>query len=379
MTKNHMNKILAIALFFTIVIFVVSQNIAEPNQDTLLTAYKTTGNITLDGISTETFWDDADMVTISDIGGSGFDVTVNAKHNGTHIFLFVKWTDDTMDNIRKQWEFNGTHWNNNGFNEDRITFFWSNASVTPVCGHYVSSPNPAAGFQGDVWHWKATRTGPAGWADDKYFDGTGRHGDDKDSGGYSDNSVVAQMIKLGNSSTEITSVLNNNSVVSSFKSGDLPYWDSSGSVITWVTGANTSVLTDTIGGQPTTVPVGSRGDVLVGSQHDGSAWYAEYARKLDTGHHDDDIVFSEGNSYSFSVAVHNKSGDAAHYTKTALTMEISSLTEPTTTTTITTETTTTTTAQPTTTTTAGTPGFFIPVVMLGVVTVLAFKRKFNKK
>jgi hypothetical protein len=283
-----------------------------------------------------------------------------------------------MDNIRKQWEFNGTNWNNNGFNEDRITFFWSNASLTPVCGHYVSSPNPAAGFQGDVWHWKATRTAPADWADDKYYDGTGRHSDDKVSGGYSDNSVVAQMIKLGNDSTEITSVLNNNSAVLAFKAGDLPYWDASGSVITWVSGANTSVLTDTIGGQPTTIPVGSRGDVMVSSQHDGTAWYAEYVRELDTGNVNDDVAFSEGSSYSFSVAVHNKSGDAAHFrTTTALTLEVSSLSgEPTTTTTTTTQPTTTTT---TTTTTSGTPGFFIPVVILSFVVVLSFKRIFRKK
>lgn len=57
--------------------------------------------------------------------------------------------------------FNGTHWNNNGFNEDRITFFWSNGTVTPRCGHYVSNPNASKGFQGDIWHWKVTRTDPA--------------------------------------------------------------------------------------------------------------------------------------------------------------------------------------------------------------------------
>ena len=374
MKKNsNLIKFLAIATFFTIVLFMLSQNTARPNQDTTLIAYSTTGDITLDGISSESFWDTADQVVISDIGGSGFDVSISATHNGSHMFVFAEWTDDVKDNIRKQWEFNGSHWNNNGFNEDRITFFWSNGTVTPVCGHYVSSPNAAAGFQGDIWHWKATRTDPAGWADDKYFDGTGRHSDSKASGGYNDNSVLAQMIKKGNSSAEITTVLNNGSTVSTFKVGDLPYWDASGNIISWTSGANTSVLTDIIGGQPTTLPIGSRGDVQVGSNHDGTAWSVEYTRKLDTGHSEDDVMFSTGNSYSFSVAVHNKSGDASHFTDSGLTLEVSANEAPTTTT----EAPTTTTEAPTTTTTtsASTPGLFVTVGIISIVTLVAFRRK----
>ncbi|MHA1947310.1 MAG: ethylbenzene dehydrogenase-related protein [Candidatus Hodarchaeales archaeon] len=376
MKNLNLNKIVIIAAFLTIAILMLSTNTARPNQDTTLTSYATTGDLTLDGDMSETVWDNADSVVITNIGSSGADVTVYSKQNGTHIFLFATWTDSTMDNIRKQWEFNGTDWENNGFNEDRITFFWSNSSISPKCGHYVSSPNVTAGYQGDVWHWKATRTDPAGWADDKYFDGTGRHSDDKTSGGYKDNSVVAQMISMGNTSGEITSVLNNNSAVSAFNAGDLPYWDASGNVITWVSGANTTVLTDIIGGQPTTLPTGSRGDVMVGSNHDGSTWSVEYVRKLDTGHSDDDVMFAVGNSYTFAVAVHNKSGDAAHFTAKELTLTVSS-DAPTTTTvppTTTTEETTT-----TTTTDAGTPGLLIPGVIIGIASLVAFRSIIRKK
>jgi hypothetical protein len=379
MKNISLNKIAIISAFLTIAILMLSTNTANPNQDTTLTSYATTGNITLDGDMSEAVWDNADSVVMTNIGSSGVDVTVYSKQNGTHFFLFASWTDSTMDNIRKQWEFNSTHWENNGFNEDRITFFWSNSSISPRCGHYVSSPNVTAGFQGDVWHWKATRSDPAGWADDKYFDGTGRHSDAKTSGGYKDNSVVAQMISMGNTSGEITSVLNNNSAVSAFKAGDLPYWDASGSVITWVSGANTTVLTDIIGGQPTTLPTGSRGDVMVGSNYGSGQWSVEYVRKLDTGHLNDDVMFAEGSTYMFAVAVHNKSGDAAHFTAKEFTLEVSSETgEPTTTTEP--PTTTTTTETTTTTTTAtSTPGFFIPISIVSIVTLLVIKKRNRKK
>lgn len=343
---------LAIISITTIVILAVTQNTARFAEDTSLTAHKTSGSITLDGIAKEGFWSDADDVKISDIDDSGVDITILAKHDGTNIFVYANWTDDTKDSIRKQWEFNGTHWINNGLNEDRLSFVWTNTSNEIACGH-----ESGTGFQFDVWHWKATRTDPAGWADDKYWDGDGRQSDGKDSGGYSDNSVVAQM--SGNTSTEITSVLQNTSAVNAFKAGDLPYWDDDGDVIQWDTSGlvttNSTTLTNTIGGQPTTKPVGSRGDVVVGSKHTGDAWHLEYKRKLDTGHSNDDIIFEEGNSYTFYVSFHNRSGDSDHFkSETAFTLEISSVTGA---------------------TDGSAPGFIIAVGIVGIVTLVAFKRK----
>jgi hypothetical protein len=117
---------------------------------------------------------------------------------------------------------------------------------------------------------------------------------------------------------------------------------------------------------------------MVGSNYGSGQWSVEYVRKLDTGHLDDDVMFAEGSTYMFAVAVHNKSGDAAHFTAKEFTLEISSETgEPTTTTepptTTTTETTT------TTTTATSTPGFFIPISIFSIVTLLVIRNRNRKK
>jgi hypothetical protein len=269
-------------------------------------AYSTTDPLTLDGQALESFWTTSDQIVISDIEGSGYDVTVKAANNGSHVFVYATWDDPIANNTRKGWAFNGTAWDNVGGNEDRIEFAWATSGASIVCGH---NPGTADGMLFDIWHWKASRTGPAGWADDKYWDGSGRHSDSKTAGGYKDNSVVAQ----ADNASAITDALGNSSAVAAFSDDDRPFWDSNGEEISWTGGVNATPLSDFIAGYMTDAPTGSRGDVLTGSSHNGTAWHVEFVRALNTTNSADDITFTEGVAVPFYLAVHDNAGDDSHY------------------------------------------------------------------
>jgi hypothetical protein len=299
-------------------------------QDASLTAYATSATITLDGEDSEAAWDDADSLVLSDVDGEGIDITLKALHDDTYVYIFAHWNDATENNRRKGWVFDGATWTNLGEDEDRMNFAWSIGGEEIVCGHNAGNSGGGSTMLFDIWHWKATRTAPDGWTDDKYWSGDGRHGDAKSAGGYSDNSVVKQAAD----GAAITSALGNSTDVSAFSDDDRPFWDSSGAEISWSAGVNATPLTDFISGYKTVRPTGSRGDVQAESVFEHGDWHVEYKRALDTGNADDDIIFAIGSTYTFYVSTHNNSTEGAHYiyptasSPGALTLEFSALTGP---------------------------------------------------
>ena len=315
---------------FIVTVLFASQSVTALSDGITLVASSTTDTITIDGETLESAWDDADTLIIPSIDGSGIDVVLKALSDDTSIYVFAAWNDSTMDNTRKGWSYNGTHWENVGGNEDRIELVWS-LGADIVCGH---NPGTADAMLFDVWHWKASRTAVGGWADDKYWDGSGRQSDTKTAGGYSDNSVVAQAAD----SSAITTALGNSTNVVVFSNDDRPFWDNNGVEITWTSGANSTPVSDFVNGYKTVLPTGSRGDVAAESVYKGTAWNVEFKRALDTGNADDDVAFAAGSSTPFYLAVHNNSGDADHYraggsTPTTFQLSVPSVTTPTTTTT----------------------------------------------
>lgn len=352
---------------FIVLMLFASQNVIALSDGVTLQGNYTTDTITVDGDLLESAWDDAETLNIRNIDGSGINVVLKALVDDTYIYIFAAWNDTTMDNTRKGWSYNGTHWKNVGGNEDRITFAWGLGSDI-VCGH---NPGTTDAMLFDVWHWKASRTAIAGWADDKYWDGSGRQADTKTAGGYSDNSVVVQ----ASDSAAITTALGNSTAVTAFSDDDRPFWDNSGVEITWTAGVNSTPVGDFINGYKTVLPTGSRGDVIAESVHNGTAWNVEFKRALDTGNSDDDVAFNPGSSIPFFLAVHNNSGDASHFKAggadpTTFQLSIPSESTPTTTTT-----------PPTTPTTPPT-GFdqtlLIGVALIGilvVVVIIAFVKR----
>jgi hypothetical protein len=362
-TRKLMGTLVVLAFFLTVLF--ASQNIVAVSQGTTLTVYSTTEAITIDGEASESAWNSADVLTIPNVDSSGVNVTLKALTDGTYLYVYATWSDTTKDETRKGWSFNGTAWSNVGGNEDRISIAW-NLGSTIVCGH---NPGTNDTMLFDIWHWKAARTALAGWADDKYWDGSGRQSDAKTAGGYSDNSVVAQ----AGGPAAVTAALGNSTPVTAFSDEDRPYWDNGGSVISWTNGVNSTPIGDFVHGYKSIIPTGSRGDVITGSLHNGTAWEVEFKRALNTGNADDDVAFSAGNSIPFHVAVHNNSGGPSHFIAGGFTPITFQLSIPSVSTTTDTTTTTTTSTGPTTTdTTPPDPDMLIlaAVAIGGVVVVI---------
>jgi len=347
-------------LAFVVTVLFASQSAIAVSDGITLTASNTTATITIDGDDMESAWNNAESLIIPSIDGSGIDVVLKALSDDTYIYIFAAWNDGVIDNSRKGWSYNGTHWENVGGNEDRIEFAWS-LGADMICGH---NPGTAEEMLFDVWHWKASRTAVGGWTDDKYWDGSGRHGDDATAGGYSDNSVVAQ----AENSSVITTALGNSTDVAAFSNDDRPFWDNDGVEITWTGGVNSTAVSDFVNGYKSVVPTGSRGDVLTQSVHNGTAWNVEFKRALDTGNANDDVAFSAGSSIPFYVAVHNNSGDASHYKAGGFASTTFQLSIPAIVTT-TTSTTTTTTTEPSTTPTVLDQTLLIGAAVVGLLVV----------
>ncbi|MHA2043925.1 MAG: ethylbenzene dehydrogenase-related protein [Candidatus Thorarchaeota archaeon] len=326
-----------VVLGFIVTVLFASQNVMALSDGINLTATTTTDTITIDGDDMESAWTSADSLIIPDIDSSGINVVLKALSDDTYIYIFAAWNDSVMDNTRKGWMYNGTHWENVGGNEDRFEFAWS-LGAAMVCGH---DPATADSMLFDIWHWKASRTAVSGWADDKYWDGTGRHSDAKTAGGYSDNSVVAQ----AENSSVITTALGNSTNVLAFSNDDRPFWDNAGVEISWSAGVNATSVSNFVNGYKSVFPTGSRGDVMAESNHNGTAWNVEFKRALDTGNSAEDLAFAPGESIPFYVAIHNNSGDDNHYkgggaTPSTYQLNIPAASTPTTTTTAPTTTTT---------------------------------------
>ncbi|MDH5401574.1 MAG: ethylbenzene dehydrogenase-related protein [Candidatus Heimdallarchaeota archaeon] len=318
MNKRNSLYLFQIMILTTAVFVLFINNTTQVAGDTMLVAYKTHETMTLDGADDEDSWKNASRLVIQNYDGEAVDVDMRFMHNGSHVFFFATWDDPFQNDSRKLWVWNATSstYDNTGDNEDRFTVAWSNNDASIVCGH---NPGTSDGMLFDVWHWKATRTAPAGWTDDKYWDGSGRHSDSKTSGGYSDNSVVVQ---AGDASA-ITAKLGNSTAVSAYGAGDLPFWYANGTEIPWSSGTLGGAweIPTTVGGYLTSLPVGSRGDVLTEAQFASSKWSIETVRKMDTGNADD-IPFAVDGEYLFYFAIHDEAGDWAHYKDTSISLTV---------------------------------------------------------
>ena len=109
-------------------------------------------------------------------------VALQAAYDTKNVYILAVWTDLTGDEslAKDQWEFDGTDWSQSG-NEDRIALMfnisasdWGAVGCMAYChlgetpGHDGRMRTNNAGETLDMWHWKAARSNPLGFADDKH-------------------------------------------------------------------------------------------------------------------------------------------------------------------------------------------------------------------
>lgn len=111
-------------------------------------------------------------------------VVLKAAYDDKNIYLLTTWSDETMDVSKERWAFDGTNWTRASaseqlggeagkFDEDRIAIWFDiNAQDFKTEGcmalcHSDRMRSRNADGKADLWHWKAARTNPLGYADDQ--------------------------------------------------------------------------------------------------------------------------------------------------------------------------------------------------------------------
>jgi len=259
--------------------------------------------------------------------GKKASVTTKAVYTGDSIFFLFKWADPTLSVTKEAWKYDGLKWSHMKGNEDRISLLFEinriNNFATKGCAVtcHVPPGAPTAkdgkfgtaseAEKGDLWHWKAARSDPAGFADDTWLGKTDmkKSGRKSDSGKGGDKSnmtddktrpkyMPAPGKKLAKNNILLASHAVEISDYSVFKAGD---------IITY---------------RMPNIPEGSGADIKALSQWVNGQWTVMLSRKLDTGH-DDDVAFNPKRSYNFAMALFDDSGDENSYDSETITLEFS--------------------------------------------------------
>jgi hypothetical protein len=324
--RNNKQRFLVFGLLVLVILVLSTTLLAQ--DDTTLTASVVDA---MDISPLDVVWNDAPTLAValeqqSEDGVPDMTIDLQAVHTGDTLYIRAVWRDDTLNNQRRLWHYDGEVWTRgdkvDGIygNEDRlgITFDINGGREYAAlgCGAICHTSDDLDymgyeedGYDGesvDMWHWKASRTAPAGYADDQsagmvsYEDPdevTGRSGDSRDSGSYSDNKNEAGDGPGFTYPDGITSgaLLKADAVPidgMTFEAGTtIPYY-----------------LLER--------PVGSRGDIGASSYYvqdvtGGGWWYVVMSRAFDTGN-DDDGVLTLGGEHVIGVAVFDNGGGKKH-------------------------------------------------------------------
>lgn len=244
-------------------------------------------------------------------------VTTKAVYTDERIYFRFSWKDATKSVTKGAWEFDGRKWFHQKGNEDRISMLFEinriNNFATKGCAVVCHVPSGAssskggkfgttsAAEKGDLWHWKAARSDPAGFADDTWLtkigekeggrkSDAGKGGDKKNM--TADKSKPMYMAPAGKKPAKNDILLASHAVeikdYTGFKAGE------------------------TLTYRMPKKPEGSRADIKALSRYADGSWTVMLYRRLDTGN-DDDVAFNPRKKYNFAMALFDDSGDQDSY------------------------------------------------------------------
>lgn len=248
-----------------------------------LVAAKISAPPSLDGKSTDPAWQSAKPVEVVAKGvmpktrGTSSTANVRAAYSDTHIYLLVQWTDATKSETGHKswlWDKEKEAYAEDTDREDALSIAFEHTG--PFTADMLSS-NDAVW---DVWHWKAFRTNPQGYAMDRshhYFKSEPKLKANKHTAKDGTEIWIARPEDSGDT------VEKKQPAPPSYKGDRVPQY---------------------LPGKPSN----SAADVQAkGAWADGK-WTLELARKLKTGNADD-TAFDISRPYKMAIGVHNDTGD----------------------------------------------------------------------
>ena len=249
------------------------QSVSAIKEPQMLLASYVTELPTIDG-KIDTAWQTATplyVVVREAIGGEDpKQVILRALYNDEKLVVLAEWPDTTLSDMRDPYVWNAASEQYERPSKPDDQF----AIEFPIDGDFdINMLTTESEYTADVWHWKAGRSNPGGWADDK------RHliskqpiegAEEYNLGGHATVHIARPMDKgtpayvRTNKPDKFTSDL-----VNSFR-----YQSASGSVA----------------------------DVRAKGRHSGLGWTLELTRKFNTGHNDDAVIHQSRDN-RFAVAI----------------------------------------------------------------------------
>ncbi|MCB1196158.1 hypothetical protein KDK77_08225 [bacterium] len=218
-------------------------------------------------------WDKAEGICVWD-SIAQINVHIKAVYTADKIFFLVRFNDPTESRQHKVW-----HWNTaedmyiQGFErEDTFIFKWNMEEKPVDLSIYADNE-----YYADIWFWKADRTDPVGYADDKMHI-------------FSDEKM--------NKSTEI--ITRTGATMYLSRTGDEGREAYFSSLPTLYEG-------DTVHHYNHCPPDGSRADIQAKGVWNNNQWTIEFSRALQTGNADD-ISFDTGKTYLFGISRYEIAG-----------------------------------------------------------------------
>jgi hypothetical protein len=199
-------------------------------------------------------------------------------HTADQIFFLTTYPDTAPSTTHKSWGWNAeeTIYKPLPDREDMFVFKWSLIGNTSSLS--LREPEP---HRADIWFWKAHRTDPVGYADDKWQVMTA---EPQQQARIFPSPAHGKLYfqRLGDAGT------------SAYE--ERRFYDYRG-----------DVLAKYYPRQPS----GSRADIRAKGVWQAGRWTVEWSRKLQTGY-DDDIAFVPGQVYLFAVSCYEMAADQVH-------------------------------------------------------------------
>lgn len=229
----------------------------------------------VDGIDNDPAWEKAEAV-VSHSRTAKKDVTIKTLRTRDMIYFLVKYPDKNESRVQKN-----LHWNKElGLyelgpeREDCFVFKWNMGKEMVDLSVYSDTE-----YETDIWFWKACRTDPAGYADDKRQILSRKP------------SKKSKEIKCDSGKSMYLSRVSDTGKSAYSRNIPIEYKG------------------DVVGQYTCRKPVGSRGDVKARGNWKEGVWTIEFSRALDTGNKDD-VQFLAGNNYQFGIAISEIAGKA---------------------------------------------------------------------
>lgn len=264
--------VLKAALIFACILLLVTN--AWAAQD--VPSFKVSAAPEVNGSELDAVWQTVKPVAVVDTA-SGSRVLLRSVYTEDQVFFLVQFPDAVQNFLHKPWLWNAEQkqYETGAHREDTFVFKWN------MMDHDVDLSNFSDdSYSADIWYWKANRTNPAGYADDK---------------------MQTLLDTAGEKSTEKISTTGKKRYLSRLSdAGKKAYRE-------YKPSEYEGGLVDAF---PPATPAGSRADVRAKGVWNGGFWTIEFARKFNTGNADD-VQFdpASGKAYLFGVSIFSLYGN----------------------------------------------------------------------